>query len=63
MEDKLYINLNHSKCKPQQGVVKITPEAMEKLLKLQSRSGMPLRQLASEMIKYASDRVEFIYED
>lgn len=64
MKDKLYIDLSKSKNKAlHQGVIKITPEAAEELLKLQSRCGLPIRQLASALILFASQRVEFIYDD
>ena len=45
------------------GTVKITPDAEVALRKLNERTGLPMRQIASSLITQAAARVEIIDAD
>ena len=57
--DKLIIPI-HRPSRAQVGdVIRIDDEARDAILQLQRESGLPIRKLASELIKYAAARTEF----
>ena len=57
--DKLIIPI-HRPSRTQVGdIIRIDDEAREAILQLQRESGLSIKKLASELIKYAATRTEF----